>query len=94
MRQKPYLLKKDWVTGQDKLGNDVLLKVMDMIQGPERLKNESYEDFKIRRKAENGLVHDRFAGLLVPNEFDPVTGKIKPYINPTRQAKKARKLNG
>ena len=89
-----YLLKKDWVTGQDELGNDVLLKVMDMIQGPKRLENESFDDYKLRQKVENGMVRDRIRGLLVPNEFDPVIGKIKPRINPARQAKKARKLNG
>ena len=78
MRQKPYLLKKDWVTGQDESGEDKLLKVSDMIQGPKRLENESYEDFKIRRTAENGMVKDRLAGLYTPNEFDEVIGKIKP----------------
>ena len=41
MRQKPYLLKKDWVTGQDKSGEDKLLKVSDMIQGPKRLEDEN-----------------------------------------------------
>ena len=45
-----YLLKKDWVTGQDELGNDVLLKVMDMIQVPKRLENESFDDYKLRQK--------------------------------------------
>ena len=81
MRSKPYLLKKDWVTGQDKSGEDKLMKVSDMIQGSKRLENESYEDFKIRRKAENGMVKDRLAGLLVPNKFNPVTGKIKTRNN-------------
>ena len=33
-------------------------------------------------------------GFRYANEFDPVIGKIKPRINPARQAKKARKLNG
>ena len=78
MRQKPYLLKKDWVTGQDEFGEDKLLKVSDMIQGSKRLENESYEDFKIRRTAENGMVKDRLAGLYTPNEFDEIKGKIKP----------------
>jgi len=91
---RPYLLKKDWITGQDENGEDKLLKVMDMIQGPKRLENESFDDYKLRQKVENDMVRDRVRGLLVPNEFDPVTGKIKPRINPTRQAKKARKLNG
>mgnify|MGYP006249325995 FL=1 len=37
MRSKPYLLKKDWVTGQDESGEDKFLKVSDMIKGPKRL---------------------------------------------------------
>jgi len=78
MRQKPYLLKKDWVTGQNESGDDKFLKVSDMIKGPKRLEDESFEDFKIRRKAENGMVKDRLAGLYTPNEFDEVIGKIKP----------------
>ena len=93
-----YLIKQDWVTGQDESGEDIFLSVMDMIQGPKRLEDESFEDYKLRQKVENGLVRDRVRGLLVPNEFDTTTGKIKPRINPTRQAKKvakkARKLNG
>ena len=78
MRQKPYLLKKDWVTGQNESGEDKFLKVSDMIKGPKRLEDESFEDFKIRRKAENGMVKDRLAGLYTPNEFDEIKGKIKP----------------
>jgi len=78
MRQKPYLLKKDWVTGQNESGDDKFLKVSDMIKGPKRLEDESFEDFKIRRKAENGMVKDRLAGLYTPNEFDEIKGKIKP----------------
>ena len=78
MRTKPYLLKKDWVTGQDESGEDILLKVSDMIKGPKRLEDESYEDFKLRQKVENGLVKDRLAGLYTPNEFDEIKGKIKP----------------
>jgi len=78
MRSKPYLLKKDWVTGQDESGEDTLLKVSDMIKGPKRLENESYEDYKLRQKVENGLVKDRLAGLLVPNTIDEIKGKINP----------------
>ena len=78
MRNKPYLLKKDWVTGQDESGEDILLKVSDMIKGPKRLEDESYEDYKLRQKVENGLVKDRLAGLYTPNEFDEIKGKIKP----------------
>ena len=78
MRSKPYLLKKDWVTGQDESGEDILLSVADMIKGPKRLEGESYDDYKIRQKVENGLIRDRLAGLLVPNEFSTTTGKIIP----------------
>ena len=78
MRTKPYLLKKDWVTGQDESGEDKFLKVSDMIKGPKRLEDESYEDYKLRQKVENGLVKDRLAGLYTPNEFDEIKGKIKP----------------
>ena len=78
MRNKPYLLKKDWVTGQDESGEDVLLKVSDMIKGPKRLKNESFEDYKLRQKVENGLLKDRLAGLYTPNTIDEMRGKIRP----------------
>ena len=78
MRTKPYLLKKDWVTGQDESGEDILLKVSDMIKGPKRLEGESYEDYKLRQKVENGLVKDRLAGLLVPNTINEIKGKINP----------------
>ena len=78
MRQKPYLLKKDWVTGQDESGDDILMKVSDMIKGSKRLKDESYDDYKLRQKVENGLLKDRLAGLYTPNTIDEIRGKIKP----------------
>ena len=78
MRTKPYLLKKDWVTGQDESGEDILLKVSDMIKGPKRLEDESFEDYKLRQKVENGLVKDRLAGLYTPNTIDEIKGKINP----------------
>ena len=78
MRQKPYLLKKDWVTGQDESGEDIFLKLGDSLMGAKRQTDESFEDYKLRQKVENGLVRDRLAGLLVPNEFDEIKGKIKP----------------
>ena len=81
MRQKPYLLKKDWVTGQNESGEDKFLKVSDMIKGPKRLENESYEDYKLRQKVENGLLKDRLAGLYTPNTIDELRGKIKPVRN-------------
>ena len=78
MRTKPYLLKKDWVTGQDESGEDILLKISDMIKGPKRLEDESFEDYKLRQKVENGLVRDRLAGLYTPNTIDEIKGKINP----------------
>ena len=78
MRTKPYLLKKDWVTGQDESGEDILLKVSDMINGPKRLEDESFEDYKLRQKVENGMLKDRLDGLLTPNRIDEIKGKIKP----------------
>ena len=78
MRNKPYLLKKDWVTGQDEAGEDELLKVSDMIKGPKRLEDESFEDYKLRQKVEKGLLKDRLAGLYTPNTIDEMKGKIKP----------------
>jgi len=82
MRQKPYLLKKDWITGTDNSGKDILMKVSDMIQGPKRLENESYDDYKLRQKVENGLLKDYKAGLYTPNTIDEIKGKIKPVRNP------------
>ena len=78
MRSKPYLLKKDWVTGQDESGEDILLKVSDMIKGPKRLEDESFEEYKLRQKVENGMVRDRLAGLYTPNTIDEIKGKINP----------------
>tara|TARA_B100001250_G_scaffold412278_1_gene443075 strand:+ start:5166 stop:5378 length:213 start_codon:yes stop_codon:yes gene_type:complete len=33
------------------------------LQGPKRLENESFEDFQIRRKAENGLLKEYLRGV-------------------------------
>ena len=81
MRNKPYLLKKDWVTGQDEAGEDEFLKVSDMIKGPKRLECESFEDYKLRQKVEKGLLKDRLAGLYTPNTLD----EMKRNINPVRK---------
>ena len=81
MRQKPYLLKKDW-TITDTDGNESRMKVSDMIKGPKRLENESYEDYKLRQKVENGMLKDRLAGLYTPNTIDETKGKIKPVRKP------------
>jgi len=33
------------------------------LKGPKRLEGESHEDFQIRRKAENGLLHEYLRGV-------------------------------
>jgi hypothetical protein len=43
-------------------------KVSEVLKGDTRLKGESYEDFKIRRKAEKGLVRDYLKGRFIPNK--------------------------
>ena len=35
------------------------------LKGPKRLENESYEDYKTRRKAENGLLKEYLRGVWV-----------------------------
>ena len=40
------------------------------LKGPKRLEGESFEDFHIRRKAENGLLHEYLRGVWVKNEDD------------------------
>ena len=38
------------------------------LKGPKRLEGESYKDFRVRRKAENGLLKEYSRGVLVKNE--------------------------
>tara|TARA_B100000902_G_C27095949_1_gene806275 strand:- start:410 stop:694 length:285 start_codon:yes stop_codon:yes gene_type:complete len=86
------LFKKDYLKDDDSL-----IKVSDMLEGNVRKENEDYEKYRIRRAAEKQLLRDYYGGLMIPNEIDfsnPEQPKSKPYINPTRQAKKLRKLNG
>ena len=40
------------------------------LKGPKRLEGESYEDFCIRRKAENGLLHEYLRGVWIKREND------------------------
>jgi len=83
------LFKKDYLKD-----DGTLIKVSDMLEGDVRKEGEDFEKYKIRRAAEKELLKDYLGGLCVPNEINPTTGKIIPRINPARQAKKARKLNG
>ena len=86
------LFKKDYLKSDGSL-----VKISDMLEGDARKEGEDFEKYKIRRKAEKQLLRDYFGGLMIPNEWDfsnQEDPKPKPYINPTRQAKKLRKLNG
>ena len=86
------LFKKDYLKDDGSL-----IKVSDMLEGDARKEGEDYEKYKIRRKAEKELLRDYLGGLMIPNEWDfsnPQEPKPKPYVNPARQAKKLRKLNG
>ena len=38
------------------------------LKGPKRLEGESFEDFHIRRKAENGLLKEYLRGVWIKNE--------------------------
>ena len=38
------------------------------LRGPKRLEGESFEDFHVRRKAENGLLKEYLRGVWVKNE--------------------------
>ena len=40
------------------------------LKGPKRLEGESYEDFCIRRKAENGLLKEYLRGVWIKKEDD------------------------
>ena len=43
------------------------------LKGPKRLEGELYEDFCIRRKAENGLLHEYLRGVWIKNDIQVVT---------------------
>ena len=86
------LFKKDYLKSDGSL-----VKVSDMLEGNARKEDEDFEKYKIRRIAEKQILRDYFGGLAIPNRWDftnPEEPKPIPYVNPTRQAKKLRKLNG
>ena len=43
-------------------------KISQGLKGPKRLENESFEDYQIRRKAENGLLKEYLRGVWVKKE--------------------------
>ena len=40
------------------------------LKGPKRLEGESFEDFHVRRKAENGLLHEYLRGVWIKEKDD------------------------
>ena len=44
------------------------IKISEMIKGPKRLEDESFEDFQTRRKAENGLLKEYLRGVWIKKE--------------------------
>ena len=45
------------------------IKVGDMLKGPARLKDEEFEDYQVRRSAENSLTKDYLAGVIIDMEY-------------------------
>ena len=43
-------------------------KISQGLQGPQRLEGESYEDYKTRRKVENGLLKEYLRGVWVKDD--------------------------
>ena len=43
-------------------------KISVGLEGPKRLENESFEDYKVRRKAENGLLKEYLRGVWVKDD--------------------------
>jgi hypothetical protein len=43
-------------------------KISQGLKGPKRLEGESFEDYKTRRKAENGLLKEYLRGVWVKKE--------------------------
>ena len=47
---------------------DERYKVSTVLQGPKRLEDETYEDYKERIKVERSLLDDYLKGVLIPND--------------------------
>ena len=47
---------------------DERYKVSTVFQGPKRLEDETYEDYKERIKVERSLLDDYLRGVLIPSE--------------------------
>ncbi len=64
MRGQPYIYPIQ-TQKMRKKNEDPRLRVSDMIQGAERLEDESYEDYKMRMKVENKMVRDYLKGYII-----------------------------
>ena len=57
---------------QKYVSNEVYLqeryKISAGLQGPERQEGESFEDYKVRRKADNGLLKEYLRGVWVKDD--------------------------
>ena len=47
--------------------NDPRGKIGHLLKGPKRLKGESFEDYKIRRKKENYMTRQYLRGYIISN---------------------------
>jgi|TARA_Y100001951_G_C11247115_1_gene244045 hypothetical protein len=54
-RQKPYFKER--------------IKISEMLKGPARLEGEDFEEYQVRREAENSLTKDYLAGVLIDAEY-------------------------
>ena len=65
--QKPITKPGEGKERQKHLSNEMYLEeeyqISVGLKGPKRLENESFEDFQIRRKAENGLLKEYLRGV-------------------------------
>ena len=47
------------------------IKIGEMLKGPKRLDNESFEDYQIRRSAEKTLLKDYLSGVMMEDNNSP-----------------------
>ena len=54
-REKPYFKER--------------IKIGELLKGPARLEDESYEEYQVRRSAENALTKDYLAGVIIDHNY-------------------------
>ena len=47
---------------------DPRVQISELLKGPKRLEGENFEDYKTRRRAENGLLKEYLRGVWVKKE--------------------------